>query len=301
VTPADRAAGGTTTVTVTAAGTTMLTKTITFLPEAAKIVVVKQIVGSNTLGEGALLYELHSASGVVVPGAISAQTLTLDSRITGTTSIKSVTAEPRAWTNVNINGLAASTLLGMSTMKYGLLKYACNTGATTGSTKVTFEYTTPITETDITQEVELKCAGGLASYTISMDKASYKIGEVGTLTVTAKDSSGATVNDFTAVGTGAAIAVGGGALVKAVNNAAWDAGGDTFSGGVKTYLVQFTTAGAFNIVVNFPGSVTKSQTASYSVVDGSGAVSNAEVLAAIVKLIASINKQITKLQKLIKK
>jgi hypothetical protein len=49
--------------------------------------------------------------------------------------------------------------------------------------------------------------------------------------------------------------------------------------------------------VSISGSVTKSATSSYKVTDG--AVSNAEVLSSIVALIASINKQIAALQKLI--
>jgi conjugal transfer/entry exclusion protein len=56
-----------------------------------------------------------------------------------------------------------------------------------------------------------------------------------------------------------------------------------------------TTAGTFNTVVSLAGSVTTSATTGYKVTDG--AVSNTEVLAAIVKLIASINKQIKALQK----
>ena len=60
-----------------------------------------------------------------------------------------------------------------------------------------------------------------------------------------------------------------------------------------------TTGGTFNTVVQIAGTVTKSAEAKYSVTDG--AVSNAEVLKSIVALIASINKQIAALQKLILK
>jgi hypothetical protein len=56
-----------------------------------------------------------------------------------------------------------------------------------------------------------------------------------------------------------------------------------------------TTAGSFNAVVNLAGSTTKSITVPYTIT--SSDVSNTEVLAAIVKLIASINKQIAALQK----
>jgi hypothetical protein len=54
--------------------------------------------------------------------------------------------------------------------------------------------------------------------------------------------------------------------------------------------------------VNIPDIATdKAKTISYKIDDGVTTVDNAEVLAAIVKLIASINKQIAKLQKLIKR
>jgi hypothetical protein len=58
-----------------------------------------------------------------------------------------------------------------------------------------------------------------------------------------------------------------------------------------------TTAGKFNTIVTIPASVTATATTGYAVTDGN--VSNAEVLKSIVALIASINKQIAALQKLI--
>ena len=78
--------------------------------------------------------------------------------------------------------------------------------------------------------------------------------------------------------------------------------------GIKTY--KFTvgnTEGSYNMIVGAPtinalllGGA--NQTVSYKVVaPATGAVSNAEVLAAIVKLIASINKQIRALQKSLKR
>jgi conjugal transfer/entry exclusion protein len=57
------------------------------------------------------------------------------------------------------------------------------------------------------------------------------------------------------------------------------------------------------MIVDLPAYVAtdSAKTVAYSVVDPSGAVSNAEVLKAIVALIAQINKQIIELQKLILK
>jgi hypothetical protein len=158
---------------------------------------------------------------------------------------------------------------------------------------VTLRHTTPVTEANIDTEVTLSCAGGVATYTVSTDKATYRIGEVATITVTAKDSTGAPVSDFTTVPTADALSAGGAGIIK--NTATTDA----FTGGVKTYQAQMTTAGTFNVVSTIAGSVTKSATTGYSV--SGGDASNAEVLKSIVALIASINKQIQALQKLILK
>jgi len=78
---------------------------------------------------------------------------------------------------------------------------------------------------------------------------------------------------------------------------------DTFTAGVKTYkFIVGATEGSYQMVVNLPkyNTTTYSQSAlavSYKIASSSTAVSNADVLKAIVSLIASINKQIAALQK----
>ena len=73
--------------------------------------------------------------------------------------------------------------------------------------------------------------------------------------------------------------------------------------GIKTYqFIVGTTEGDFQAIVSAPlinsrNSSQANQTVSYSVKASSSAVSNADVLKAIVSLIASINKQIAALQK----
>ena len=82
---------------------------------------------------------------------------------------------------------------------------------------------------------------------------------------------------------------------------------DTFTDGVAKYkFVVGSTEGNYQLSVDLPkwNSTTYSQTAvtvPYAIKASSASVSNAEVLAAIVKLIASINKQIAALQKAITK
>lgn len=298
VTPESRTAGGTTTVTVSADGVQVLSKTLTFLPEATKLVILKNLTGSLVNGDGAFLYELQTATGTAVPGAVAVRPLTLDSRVTSVTALASAginPAIPGGTIAIAAGAVATATVLSLPTTKYGISKFACNTGSTSGSTKVTLRHTTPVTEANIDTEVTLSCAGGVATYTISTDKAAYKIGEVATITVTAKDSTGVAVSDLTLMPTADALSVGGGTLVK--NTAVTDG----FSGGVKTYSAQMTTAGTFNIAAIISGSVTKSATTGYSVSSATTEVTNAEVLKSIVALIASINKQIAALQKLILK
>ena len=292
-------AGGTTTVTVSVDGGVIATKTITFLPEATKIEIVKALTGVVG-GEGAFLFQLKAANGAVVPGSVAVRSTTLTNRVSAVTAIKAATitaSDLSPNNNETINAVDSATVIGGSasaTSAFGLSKFTCATGGSTGSTTVTLRHTTPVNGAYVDLDVELKCAGGINTYTVSMDKAAYKVGEIATLTITAKDSTGAAVSDFTALGANQAVSAGGATVVKAAADA------DTFSGGTRTVQFQMTTAGSFNAVANLPASTTtKSATAAYTVSDG--AVTNAEVLASIVKLIASINKQIRNLQKLIRR
>jgi hypothetical protein len=82
---------------------------------------------------------------------------------------------------------------------------------------------------------------------------------------------------------------------------------DTFLAGVKTYTFTVgSTEGSYNMVVDLPefNDATTPQaavTVAYKVAATTASVSNADVLKSIVALIASINKQIQALQKLILK
>ena len=92
------------------------------------------------------------------------------------------------------------------------------------------------------------------------------------------------------------VSTGGGTLVTASANT------DTSELGKKAYSIITTqTAGSYQAVVTIPtlnGGIGETQTVSFTVASAPG-VTNAEVLKSIVSLIASINKQIQALQKLI--
>ena len=298
VSPADRAAGGVTTVTLTADGVSVLSKTLTFLGEATKLVALKNLSGSLVHGDGALIWELQTATGQAVPGSVAVRPLTLDSRVTSVTALADALVAPvvpagTIATAASATTASATALLGSATAttKYGISKFACNTGSTSGSTKVTMRHTTPVNEANIDTEVTLSCAGGLATYTISTDKAAYKIGEIATLTFDAKDSTGAAVSDFTTMPSDGGLSWGGGTVVTNTSTS------NAFTAGKRAYQAQMTTAGSFNVVSVIAGSTTKTATAAYTTTGGDA--TNADVLKSIVALIASINKQIQALQKLI--
>ena len=75
--------------------------------------------------------------------------------------------------------------------------------------------------------------------------------------------------------------------------------------GTLTYKYNVgSTTGAFNATIDYPtltAGIATVQIVPFKVADATASITNAEVLAAIVKLIASINKQITALQKLLAK
>jgi hypothetical protein len=137
----------------------------------------------------------------------------------------------------------------------------------------------------------------LYTFDAAWDKASYNIGDIMTLTITGKDSGGRMVRDY-ALLADVEVAVGGASTTVAPTEA------DYFINGVKKYkYIAGTTAAAYGWTVSMTtGSAQAAIVGNYSITaPATGAVSNAEVLAAIVKLIASINKQIRALQKSLKR
>jgi hypothetical protein len=133
------------------------------------------------------------------------------------------------------------------------------------------------------------------TYSVSLDKATYLPGEAGTLTVSVKDSGGRPVSDATVLGTAASKFAIGGSGITFLNAPLYT---DTSDGGKFVYKF-YTTATEGDYVAGVTlseATVVTTETAKFAV-KGSGAVSNADVLKAIVSLIASINKQIAALQK----
>jgi hypothetical protein len=275
----------TTTVTVSYNGTVIGTKSFTFtgpiskvtLGSAARIGALSQTATANV--KGATISFADSAGNTIYPVSGSAFYPTTSVTAAATsdrTPIMSITPTSSVTGYIDWNcGVAAST-------DNAIMSYTNINGAVATS-----------------NAAAVSCAGDAVSYDASYDKASFAPGEVATLTVTFKDSKGNLANDtydWSSGNWGAnSVTVGGGTLAVASTTT------DTSALGKATYRVLVgSNEGTFNAVVNVDALTAQKAVIAPLVVKASSAtVTNAEVLKSIVSLIASINKQIQALQKLI--
>jgi hypothetical protein len=196
----------------------------------------------------------------------------------------------------------ATATSSTSPSRYSTGIYTC--GATAGEVKTAkLTFTNSGSGNVVTSDAfTLRCADNPYTYTASWDKASYVQGEIATLTVKFLDSKGFAANNIagaTGSWTGVTpmltpISATGSAPVLDNN-------------GTKTYTYSVggntaVTAGSYVSVIEFSSlTAGTKQTPSYKVSTGSTDVSFSEILKSVVALIASINKQIQALQKLILK
>ena len=292
-----------TTVTVTFNGTVVGTKTIKLRGYGKSIAVTDVTVGksgvayteNSTNGAGSFLYQWKDANGDVVPGgAVSATTSTgLNTLVTAAYG----GAGASVGNTVARAAVSPTTTTGVTS--YGDGKYTCTGSTKSGTASIVVAGYNTALDLVTSNAFAATCGGVLDTWTISLDKASYNTGDIGTLTVTGKDANGSAVTDIaTLTGITGNVTIGGGAtFVTAPVNA------DTFTKGVKTYKFLIgNTEGSYAGSVTITGATdTTAKTVQYKVASGTVTVSNADVLKSIVALIASINKQIQALQKLILK
>jgi len=276
-----------TTVTISVNGAVWTSKSLTIVGDVASIKVVPFSIGQykSTLdGTGTLLVYAYDSASNQVSRTVSAVGSLYDSVVSATT---------------------ATVVTSAST--YAAATFTC---VNRGSAKAQYYIVNTQLKTILSNVADVKCAGRPYSYTASLDKATYKPGEIATLTIVAKDSKGNLVNGTDDLGDTVdldlAVAIAGTQMTPVTTPAK----ADTFTDadGTKTYkFIVGTTEGSYQMLVNLPAWTDANKgsnpavTIPYTVSSGVTGVTNAEVLAAIVKLIASINKQIAKLQKLIKK
>jgi len=299
----------TTTVTVTYNGVVYGTRSISWTGKAAKISISaadSSIGKAGVTAKAAIAYAITDAAGNDLTNA--------GPGITGASSGGETNVPLRATSGKILDAnqaVVTAAAAVVNTEASGLLGTVDVTCGVKGKADVQLKYTFSDLSSLVSDTYSMACAGAPVNYKASLDKSSYAPGEIATLTITATDSAGGAVYDVDDAGDGnvlgttakpVAVSLPQMTAVVTPTNA------DTFAGGKKTY--KFTvgsTEGSFSGVVDLPryDGATYSQTAqtvSYKVAAPStGAVTNAEVLAAIVKLIASINKQIAALQKAITK
>jgi len=276
-----------TTVTISVNGTVWTSKSLTIVGDITSIKVVPYTIGQYVTagtGTGTLLVYGYDSANNQVGRSVSPVGALYDSVVS-----------------------AASGPVATSTTSYAAATFTC---ANRGSGKVQYYIVNTALKTVLSNVADVRCAGRPYTYTASLDKATYKPGEIATLTIVAKDSKGNLTNGTDDLGDTADLDLAVGIAGSQMTPVTTPAKADTFTDadGTKTYkFIVGTVEGSYQMLVNLPAwtdankGANPAVTVPYTISLGVTGVTNAEVLAAIVKLIASINKQIAKLQKLIKK
>jgi hypothetical protein len=274
------------TVTFSFDGTVIATKTGIITGEVAKVTAsapkIGAVSGAN-LEFATVAYEDAKGNVVYPTSGTSAVSASLNAKVTGMT----VGTYPLVGTSGKISATCATS------------------GAATG---LQLQHLNSSGTTILSNKWDSGCSKEPYTVTGSWDKASYTPGSIATLTLSYKDISGNPSNAYDSISVSSAnttMTITGApsaAPVTAIGN-------DKPSGvtGAKTYqFVVGSTEGDFVAVV-VPTEIVennsdqKNLSLAYSVKAGTASVSNADVLKSIVALIASINKQIQALQKLILK
>jgi hypothetical protein len=308
-----------TTVTVSYNGTVIGTKSFSWQGQVAKVVLSSAMNGKvgaagtpslTSPVNGVSVSYLDSAGNTLSIG--SSQTgfpvsLTKDAGTTGTgIGLSSGTVYPAA----SLYTTGAVVAGGTS----GAIAFSCGSVNATGNLQV--DYSNNDGSVITSNALPVTCSGTPDNYTANLDKATYNPGDIATLTVTFKDVAGSVAADIYTVVSGAVSAsaiAGSGALLPNIagsqltntSGTSTDAGTqyDVTTNGVAKYkFIVGTTSGSYSALVDFPAVDAVhgvAQTVAYTI--ASSGTSLNDVLKGIVSLIASINKQIAALAKLVTK
>jgi len=275
----------TTTVTLTFNGVVIGSKTVTIVGQLAKLTM------SASAAEGLAVAPRSASSGTHF------YVLGYDSAGNRVATASAPTVDSAGLTPI-VSDVTVSGALGASDSPGKSGYFTCPSSSSSGSADVRVKHVDSVGATIYSNTVKAQCGGTTPySMTASLDKATYVPGDVATLTIKATDSKGAVVADTTTTGTGYAVAGSNMTAVTAPSTA------DTFTWGTKTYkFVVGSTEGSYQMTVSAPAYAATGVadiTVPYTIKASTATVSNADVLKSIVSLIASINKQIQALQKLI--
>jgi hypothetical protein len=284
----------TTTVTISYNGTVLGTKAFTFTGSVNKIVLNGAANGktSNSTSNTASI-TFYDAGGNTV-------------YLTGTnTPVANFVADSASYGGI-VTATSLSTAPSNSSTP-GLITFTC--GPNAGTTNLDVKYTNNDGTVIISNALPVTCSGAAVSYSAAYDKSSYNLGDIATLVITFKDSKGNLANDVDAVATTVASVTSSGLGATAVTG---PVAGDLPTNGVIKYKYTVgntaSATGTFTNSIDFSTVDTRATNAGLSqaavtasfTVNSSGTSLN-DVLKGIVSLIASINKQIAALAKLVSK
>ena len=295
-----------TTVTISYNGTTVCTKTVGFAGAVAKIAVTvaETQALSTAVGKTDFLADGYGRAGLFTVLATDAAGNQVATSSIGTFAVNAASLAGQTIVSaLSVTSSATET----STTTPGRVStgtYTC--GATAGEVKTTkLDFTITATGKVITSDAfTIRCADAPYSYTASFDKAAYNQGELATLTVKFLDSKGNAANSVSGTGSWTSVTP----MLTNVSTTGAAAGLGTTGSKTYTYTVGTSsgmTAGTYTSIIDFTsltgaGTAVKA-TPTYKLSTGGDTTTNADVLKSIVALIASINKQIQALQKLILK
>jgi len=297
----------TTTVTISYNGTTVCTKTVTIRGKVASLEVAN--IGTQNLGgQGGSSNWIENTAGTLsantsglftVVAKDSAGNLVSTPSTLGSYSADATTLTPTVQAIV-ISGRSSSSS-STSVNRFNVGTWYC--GADAGSANVKLKFTTTATGDVVTSPAfNARCAGAPSTFTVALDKASYTQGEVATATVQFLDSKGNKSNTITAPGANSW-------TMPMLTSVDWASSATAVTKADGTMVYKWTVgttgtfaAGTYTGVISYSAlPLSTNATPTFKVVSGGDTTSNADILKSIVALIASINKQIQALQKLILK
>ena len=294
----------TTTVTISYNGTTVCTKTVTIRGKVASLEIGSVGTGSLSSQDGSTIWIEAAAGGVRPAGLFTVLAKDSAGNLVSTpTTLGAYSAVASSLTTVvqNVSVVSPSSSVSSSSAnRFNIGTFLC--GDTAGSANVKLKFTTTGTgEIVESPAIAARCASSPYTFTASTDKAAYTQGEIATVTVQFLDSKGNKANTVAAPGASTFTLP----MMTAVDYAS-SATAVTKANGTSVY--KFTvggtdvavTAGTYTGVISYTGlAASTNATPTYKVSTGGDTTSNSDILKSIVALIASINKQIQALQKLI--
>jgi hypothetical protein len=294
----------TTTVTISYNGTTVCTKTVTIRGKVAKLTVANvgtQKLSGTTTGSPYWMYQengIANDSLFTVVASDSAGNAVHTPTTYGTYSADAATL------TTTVQGIAVTTR-STSSSTTGLAHYNYGTwycGANAGSASVKLKFTIAGTGDVITSDAfTARCADSPYTFTATLDRASYIQGDIATVTLQFLDSKGNKANNVAAIGAGTFTLP----MMTQIDDSA-SASAVTKADGTRVVKFSVAASGAAVTAGTYTGTISygalaaaATATPTYKISTGSTDVAFSEILKSVVALIASINKQIQALQKLI--